>query len=169
MYEPPSKEFPRRFPFFWIVRVHNAYILEMERALKTVDLDVPTWRALGLLREHGPLSVSELARESVIKLSTVTRTIYRMKSDGLVDTTVSPEDARVTVVTPTAAGLAALERSDPLVQHLFDRCFDGLAPSQVARANEVLAQVLSNLSPRYSKSELPPLATAPSAPKRKSA
>jgi MarR family transcriptional regulator, organic hydroperoxide resistance regulator len=150
MYQLPSEDFRHRFPFFLLTLVQGAYTLEAERALKRVDLDVPAWRTLALLRESGPLSVSEISLHAVTKLSTVTKTVMRMKSDGLVTTSTSAADARVTVVSMTETGLRALERADPLMQLIFDRGFEGLTPTQVSRFHEVLSQVLANLSPLYS-------------------
>ncbi|MDD2546797.1 MAG: MarR family transcriptional regulator [Burkholderiaceae bacterium] len=150
MYQLPSADFPSRFPFFLLTLVHGAYTLEAEQALKRADLDVPAWRTLALLREHGPMSVSEIALNAVTKLSTVTRTVLRMKADGLVTTDTSTADARVTVVTMTETGRRAIERADPVMQHIFARSFEGLTPTQIARLNELLGQVLENLSPLYS-------------------
>lgn len=150
MYQLPNKDFRNRFPFFLLTLVQGAYTFEAERALKRVGLDVPAWRTLALLRESGPMSVSEIALSAVTKLSTVTRTVLRMKGDGLVTTSTSASDARVTVVSMTETGLRALERTDPVVQHIFARGFDGLTPTQIDRFDELLCQVLENISPLYS-------------------
>lgn len=149
-YNPSTTEFSREeFPFYWLARVHGVYTLQMEQALKTVDLDIPTWRTLFILQEHGHSTVSEIALHAIAKLSTVTKIVYRMKDEGLVDTYTSPQDARVTMVQLTEAGGAAIERSRLAIQHIFERAFDGLTPLQIRKLNESLRQILDNLSPRH--------------------
>ena len=149
MHQFLSTDFPSRYPFFLLIKVYGVYTLEAETALKRVGLDVPAWRTLALLREFGPMSVSEIALNAVTKLSTVTRSVLRMKADGLVATTTSASDARVTVVTMTDTGRVALERADPVMQHIFARSFEGLTPTQTTRLNELLGLVLKNMSPRH--------------------
>lgn len=154
-YDPASPDFAREeFPFYWLARLHGAYTLEMEKALKTVGLDVPTWRTLMILKEQGASSISDIALHAVSKLSTVTKTVYRMKDEGLVETATSEQDARVTLVSITRAGLRAAERSQLATQHIFSRSFEGLTPGQIKRLNETLHQLLDNLSPRLSAASL---------------
>jgi DNA-binding MarR family transcriptional regulator len=127
------------------------YTLEMEKALKSVALDVPTWRTLMILKEQGPSSMSDIALHAVAKLSTVTKAVYRIQDEGLVRTSTSPQDARVTLVEITDTGLRALERSQLATQHIVSRSFEGMTPGQVKRLNESLRVILDNLSPRYSE------------------
>lgn len=151
-YNPTDPDFVREdYPFYWLARVHGVYTLEMEKALKSVDLDVPTWRTLMILKEQGASSMSEIALHAVAKLSTVTKTVYRIQEEGLVQTSTSPQDARVTLVSITSAGRAALERSKLATQHILSRSFEGMTPGQLKRLNESLRAILDNLSPRYSE------------------
>jgi DNA-binding MarR family transcriptional regulator len=151
-YNPSSPDFVKEeFPFYWLARVYGVYTMEMERALKPVGLDVPTWRTLFILNAHGSSSMSEISLHAIAKLSTVTKIVYRMKSEGLVDTQTSEQDARVTVVTLTDAGRQAIERSKLVIRHIFDRSFEGLTPSQIRKLNESLHLILDNLSPRHAE------------------
>lgn len=149
-YNPASPDFAKEeFPFYWLARVNAVYTLEMEKALKTIDLDVPSWRVLHILHQQRVVSVSEIALHAVAKLSTITKTVYRMKAQGLVETQVSPQDARVTQVQLTPAGEAAVERAALATQHIFQRSFEGLTPAQIHRLNESLHHILDKLSPRH--------------------
>ena len=56
----------------------------MEEALRRIDMDVPSWRAIMLVHERNPSSVSEIAERAVIRLSTMTRVIQRLEKRGLV-------------------------------------------------------------------------------------
>ncbi|NDY93688.1 MarR family winged helix-turn-helix transcriptional regulator [Ideonella livida] len=149
-YHPHSPDFSKdEFPFYWLARVYGVYTLQMEQALKPVGLDIPSWRVLFILSERGTRSVSDIALHAVAKLSTVTKTVQRMKAEGLVDTATSAQDARVTEVTMTEAGRLALERGRLATQHIFVRSFEGLTATQVRKLNESLHQILDNLSPRH--------------------
>lgn len=80
MYDPLSDNFKRReFPFYWIAQLNALYGQEMERLLKRVDMDVPRWRIIMILKEHSELSISEIAGHAVAKLPTTTKIVYRMR------------------------------------------------------------------------------------------
>lgn len=149
-FDPTQPEFVKEeFPFYWLARVHGVYTMEMEKALKPVGLDIPSWRTLIILNERGSSSVSEISLHAIAKLSTVTKLVYRMKGEGLVDTSTSDQDARVTVVHLTDLGRQAIERSQLATRHIFVRSFHGLTPLQIRKLNESLHQILDNLSPRH--------------------
>lgn len=149
-FDPTSPEFVKEeFPFYWLARVHGVYSLEMEGALKPLGLDIPSWRTLMILNERGSSSMSEISLHAIAKLSTVTKLVYRMKSEGLVDTSTSEHDARVTVVHLTEPGRQAIAHSQLATRHIFLRSFQGLTPLQIRKLNEALHQILDNLSPRH--------------------
>lgn len=145
-YDPASEEFRKEeFPFYWLARVHGRYTQTMERLLKKVDLDVPRWRVLWILAENGESSISEISTHAIAKLSTITKIVYRMKDDGLVDTGTSAEDGRVTQVRITEAGQAAIVRMQGITGELFKRSFAGLTEAQIQRLNRLLETVFHNL------------------------
>lgn len=149
-YHPHSPDFDKdEFPFYWLARVHGVYTLQMEQALKPIGLDIPSWRILFILSERGTRSMSDIALHAVAKLSTVTKTVYRMKAEGLVETATSAQDARVTEVSITQPGTQALEKARLATQHIFVRSFEGLTVTQIRRLNESLHLILDNLSPRH--------------------
>ncbi|PXW99377.1 DNA-binding MarR family transcriptional regulator [Sphaerotilus hippei] len=144
---PASPEFRKEeFPFYWLARVHGAYTMEMEQALKTVDMDIPTWRTLFILKENGTSSISEISLHAIAKLSTVTKIVYRMKAEGLVDTAPSQQDGRVTEVTLTETGRQAIERIQLATSHLFLRSFNGMTTAQIDKLNELLQLLLRNIA-----------------------
>ena len=134
-----------RFPFYWLARTNSRYDQELERQLKKLGTDMPARRVLLLLRMHGDVSMSELATHAVIKLSTLTRVIQRMRADQLVETYVSEADARVTFVRITRSGLELLERIDQGTRKLFMRCYEGLTPAQLDVFQTVLRTLFRNL------------------------
>ena len=62
------------------------------------------------LAKGGPLRATDLAADTLLDLSTVSRQIRSLVDRGLVERRPDPEDGRGTLLSPTAAGLAAVER-----------------------------------------------------------
>lgn len=93
-----------QWPFYWIATVDRSYQSIMEKALGHIGLDIPSWRVLMILHSMRSASVSEISNHSVVKLSTMTKIIQRMQNDGLVTSSPSNQDRRVTVVTITDKG-----------------------------------------------------------------
>ncbi len=134
------------WPFYWLIRTHDRYLEFLEAGLKTVELDVPHWRVLMLLSGDRARSVSYLAKESCIKLSTMTRIVKRMQTEGLVETRQRASDARVTEVLLTRNG----RRARPLAWHQADRiygiAFDGVEAEEIAQLNGTLQKIARNLA-----------------------
>ncbi|MEK8028395.1 MAG: hypothetical protein RLY78_4133 [Pseudomonadota bacterium] len=150
-HDPSSPDFVREeFPFYWLARLYGVYSMQMEQALKPIGLDIPIWRTLLILQQQGEAaSMSEIALHAIAKLSTVTKLVYRMKAEGLVETATAEHDARVTMVRLAEPGREAIERGQLATRHIFQRSFDGLTPAQIRKLNETLHQMLDNLSPRH--------------------
>jgi len=129
-------------PFYWIARVNGEYSRALERTLKEVECDIPTWRILAMLHDGGALSVTEIATHAVAKLSTITRAVYRLKAQGLVTTATSPTDARVTMIALTRSGKKALQRILEPTTELLERSLAGLSPATTKTLNQLLKVLL---------------------------
>jgi DNA-binding MarR family transcriptional regulator len=145
-YNPASEDFHKEeFPFYWLARVHARYSMAMEKRLKKIDLDVPRWRVLNILYENDESSISEISEHAIAKLSTITKIVYRMKDDGLVETCPSALDGRVTQVSITEKGRQAFLDMHEATQELFDKSFKGLTEAQLRKLTQVLAKMFENL------------------------
>lgn len=133
------------WPYYWITRVSARYINEMEKLLKPAGLDVPRWRVLSSLREHGALGVSEISEYCILKLNTTTKIVQRMAIDGLVTTRPSPTDARVTEVQLTPKGEDAAIRAAHFAQIVFDQTFADFSSAETAQINGLLKRVFDKL------------------------
>lgn len=79
--------------------------------------------ALRVLELGGAVPVSRLGAELGLARSSATNLVDRLERAGLVDRCASPDDRRVTLVRPSAAGFAAVEsfamvRESELVRRL---------------------------------------------------
>ena len=135
----------KNWPFYWLVKANGHYTLNLEKALKTIELDIPRWRVLMLLEGDRARSISYLAHEAITKLSTMTRIIQRMKKDDLVDTQPRSSDQRVTEVILSPHGrrarILALQKADSM----YTKAFSGFTIDEINTLIKLLRQVHKNL------------------------
>lgn len=134
------------FPFYWIVNVYARYSQIMEITLKKAQLDVSRFRVLMVTHQYGKASISHIAEHTMAKMPTVTKIVGRMRDDGLVTTSNSEQDARVTEVMLTAAGQEKVEEAMRLASKVFDKGFKGMTHSQVEKMNQSLGRIMQNLN-----------------------
>jgi len=132
-------------PFFLMNRAVGAYGLAMERVLRAVGTDIPRWRVLMLAHERGPVSVGEIADNGVLKLSTATRVVQRLRDEGLVRLNRRKGDGRVTEVTATSAGRRAVTVIRRAASRLYRHAFRGIDAPQIEELNRALVMVQRNL------------------------
>ncbi|WP_371743845.1 MarR family winged helix-turn-helix transcriptional regulator [Mangrovicoccus sp. HB161399] len=135
----------RRWPFFWISQVNEAYMRALERRIKPIGIDAPRWRAMMSLYEEDYLSISEIAELSAVKLNTTTKVVQRMIADGLVTTRVRPTDGRVTEVCLTAEGNRLRALAVKEAAFVFEASFGKVPVEDMDRMNALLAGVLEDL------------------------
>lgn len=133
-------------PFYLIARTAGRYAMDLENALRTIDMDVPSWRALMIVHETNPSSVSEIADRAVIRLSTMTRVVQRLEKRGLVKLDVRATDARVTEVYLTPAGLRTVAQVRAIASRIYNIAFHDLSPAEIATLNTLLGRVFRNLA-----------------------
>jgi DNA-binding MarR family transcriptional regulator len=136
-----------RSPFYQTVRMLARYYARMNAVLKPFGIDVPRWRVLNLLAEGNALTVSEIADESVVHISTMAKTIGRMVNEGLVTVRTSASDARSTDVLISAEGTELLERTREKVNYVFKEALRGLSKTEIQLMNSISARIYENLSP----------------------
>lgn len=145
-YNPSSEDFRQEeFPFYWLAQVHGRYSQAMGRILKKINLDVPQYRILFILKEHGESSISEISTLAIAKLSTTTKIVYRMKEDGLIDTSQCSTDGRVTKVGLTEGGWEAIDKIQKATEKLFTQSYQGMTEPQIRKFNKVLKTIFENL------------------------
>jgi DNA-binding MarR family transcriptional regulator len=133
------------YPFYLIVRTARRYEMDMEHALRRIDMDVPSWRALMWLHEHSPSSVSDMAEHSVMRLSTMTRVVQRLEKRGLVKLARRASDARVTDVYITPGGEQAVEQVRAVASRIYQSAFKDFDANQINTLNGLLRTVFANL------------------------
>ena len=134
------------YPFYLVNRAAARYAIDMGKALKGIGMDLPTWRALMILHERSPRSVTEIADQAVIRLSTMTRVVQRLERSGLVRLASRPSDARVTDVAITSAGIDSVGRVREVAARMYQRAFGDFSARDLETLNQLLGRILHNLS-----------------------
>ncbi len=133
------------YPFYLMTRTMGEYYGILEQVLKTVGVDQPRWRALMILGEQNPCRIGDIARRSVIKLSTMTRIIQRMQKEGLVTSAPNPDDNRVIEVHLTDTGAEKLAKVKSVASKVFQKAIDGVDEEHHTQLIETLHVLYDNL------------------------
>ena len=133
-------------PLYLIVRTAGRYAQKMENALDASDTDLLSWRALMIVNEVSPSSVSEIAERSVTRLSTMTRVVQRLERKKLVKLSKRRTDARVTEVHLTPLGKRCVERERSTAGEIYRRAVHDLSAADIAVLNGLTRRIFTNLS-----------------------
>lgn len=136
-----------RYPFYLLNRLVSRYNSIIDARLRAIGLDIPSWRVLMILGEKSPRGAREIAEAAVINLSTMTRIIQRMTAAGLVTTTPSAEDARVTSVALAPAGEARLADARQATAPVYAHLVAGLRADEFEQLIALLGRLHDNLEP----------------------
>lgn len=82
---------------------------------------------------------------TIMKMPTVTKIIYRLKDEGLLDTRICDNDNRVTQVSLTEQGWTMVEKINEITSLLLTNSFTGLKPNNIKKLNEYLKILKANL------------------------
>ena len=144
---PSAEDFNiENFPYYWITQVHAQYVLNVDHVLKKYGVDNSRRRLLVTLKAKPHASVSELSELIVSKMSTTTKIVYRLKEEGFVDTYSCENDARITRVFLTEAGIAMTKKIYDLMSVVLEQSFDGLTPLQIEKMMENLKHMFKYLA-----------------------
>ncbi len=134
------------YPFYLVSRASGRYTQRMERVLKSIGMDVPSWRTLIILNEKSPRSVSEIAELAVIKLPTMMKALQRMQKAGIVTIEQRREDGRVTEVRIAPKGIEGVSRIRRVASVIYNEAFKGFTAAEIEHFNDTLRRILANLT-----------------------
>lgn len=110
-------------------RVQHDLRLNMEGALRALDVTVPQYAALSVLAEEPGLSNAALARRSFVTPQTMNQIVVRLEAAGLVERRAHPEHGRVLQTYPTGEGeklrKRCAERVDAVEELMVSRLSEG--------------------------------------------
>ncbi|PID64995.1 MAG: MarR family transcriptional regulator [Gammaproteobacteria bacterium] len=146
-YFPASNDFDlSQFPFYGISRLEALYNLEIEKNLKTIGLNASRWRVCLLLHTHKSLSISDIAKETLGKIPTITKMVYHMQNEGLVDIEISRADARVRMVSLTPKGKQKVNDILTTTHPLLNAIFTDISDQDIEQLNHLIYRLFDNLN-----------------------
>jgi len=126
---------------YLINRVGSAVSESFGDVLANDALTISMWRVLAVLLHNGPQYMSNLAEQTTVELSTLSRLIGTMQRRGLVARKRSTADGRQVRVTLTARGVALTTRLLPAAAAVEERMIDGMSRSDVTTLRRLLKKL----------------------------
>lgn len=113
--------------------------------LRRQGLSLPDWRVLAALRERNGQRLTELACRTSIEISTLSRLVGSLESNGLVTRDRDSEDARAIAIRLSPAGEGLSARLTPVAQNLEKTALAGLSEAEAEQLKALLHRIFDNL------------------------
>lgn len=134
-----------------IVAHANAHL---EKKLRPLSLTVDSFRVLFVLSRIPARTVKQLASDTIIHKSTLSRQLARMERAGLVRRTADEqEDGRYVTIRMTPFGRARFRTAFQVATAEYDRVAAGLSASDVSSFIKVLDFIARNVIPSRQRDE----------------
>ena len=116
------------------------------RLLRPLNVSAAGGLVLGILRDHGPMSPSELGERLIVTRATVTGLLDSLEQRGFVRRSANPTDRRSLVVQITPAGLTVLQELRTIVHRNEKAWLSGLSDSDLRSYIAYLHRVQDSLA-----------------------
>ncbi|MCZ0960740.1 MarR family winged helix-turn-helix transcriptional regulator [Paracoccus benzoatiresistens] len=133
------------FAPYMLNRIMARYNAGVAEILAPEGVSVPQMRALAVLAAYGPRTVNELSVLTVIKQSTLSRTLDSMEAAGLIRREPCEKDSRVRLVHLTEAGAALHDRAWPAMREAEERLFAAIPHAERAAFTATLGRILRSI------------------------
>jgi DNA-binding MarR family transcriptional regulator len=110
-----------------------------------IDLNLAAWGVLGKVVAHGPVDLSTLARLAHMQPSALSRQVRLLEDAGHITRSPHPDDARVSVVRPTAAGRDAHRRMHDANDELLVRQLRDWSTDELDHITALLERLVADL------------------------
>ena len=142
---PVAGETFRNSLFYWTGLLEARYNQDFVKAMRPLRVTVPRFRALAVLMELSDLTVGELARQSSIERSALSRLLDQLAAEGLIERRPKRADKRALAISITEAGREAYRTMRPVRRAILRRATAGIAPDDIAQTMAVVQRMLRNL------------------------
>jgi DNA-binding MarR family transcriptional regulator len=116
------------------------------RLLRPLNVSAAGGLVLGILRDHGPMSPSELGERLIVTRATVTGLLDSLEQRGFVHRSANPVDRRSLVVQITPAGLIVLGELRTIVHRNEKAWMSGLSDPDLRSYVEYLHRIQDSLA-----------------------
>ncbi len=128
-----------------IVRAADLLLDRVGRVLRPLDVSQAGALVLGILRDHGAMSPSEIGNRLIVSRATVTGLLDSLERRGLVRRTPHPADRRSVVVEIAPEGLVVVAKLRPLVHDGEKAWLSGLGDDDLRALIGLLHRVQQSL------------------------
>ncbi len=126
-------------------RIMARYNKGVESELKTAGVSVAQMRALVVLADNSPCSISELSVLTVIKQSTLSRTLDTMENAGLIKREAQDDDSRIRMISLSDAGRAAYATAWPAMVGMRETMLASLSDEEREMLNQLLLRIFYDI------------------------
>jgi len=120
-----------------LMRAANTLRGVASRQLDSTGLTLSQFAVLEALYHVGPMSLSEVAKRILTTGGNLTMVAGNLEKQGLISRKVSPEDARVSVLSLTPKGKEMIDEIFPAHAIAITRSFDALSPKDQKKLAEL--------------------------------
>ncbi|HCN73699.1 MAG TPA: hypothetical protein DIS96_19145 [Pusillimonas sp.] len=148
--------------FYWMSQAINLRNTSLSHALAPYKCTFPRWRVMNMLCQFPDVSIGQLAEKTAVDRTTLTRTVEKMESDGLIARGVRADNRRITTLNLTPKGQAFFEQILPLVRNKNTEALSNLEEDEVKTLIVSLKKVVAALGgPTEAHQFAPPASKAP--------
>ena len=135
-----------------IKRVFQILNEQSQRIRQETGLTGPQLWAIGVIHEHGPINISDIAKRMYLHPTTVLGIIDRLEARGLVSRNRSKDDRRVIWVELTQDGKDLVQSVPEVIQGLLGARLEGIAFNDLAEIDEGIGHLVKI----FGVQEMPP-------------
>jgi len=128
------------------VRTADLLFERIGRILRPLNVSAAGGLVLGLLRDHGSMSPSELGDRLIVTRATVTGLLDSLERRGYVERSPNPSDRRSLTVALTPAGQTVLQRLRTLVHEREKAWMSGFSEAELVDYIEMLHRIQDHLA-----------------------
>lgn len=147
-----SREWPKArfsvydYPFYYMHVIITKNNRNIGEALKPIHLTPAIWRILAILQERDGLTISELADESLIERTLLSRVLQRLERRHLVRRKLDDNDRRRAAIYLEPKGAALFEEVLPIGRQQIERAIRGLSAADRKRLIRMLRHIIDNVN-----------------------
>ncbi|PCI54347.1 MAG: hypothetical protein COB36_10160 [Alphaproteobacteria bacterium] len=133
-------------PFYLIAHADFKYHEDLDKAVAKLGVDRATYRLLTLLTKRSPINIKELASLALLKRSTASRALVRLKKEGWITQYPDEKDSRITIIELTDSGRELAGKIMEISSRQLHRAAQGLDNKQMHDLTRLLQYLVDNLS-----------------------
>lgn len=133
-------------PFYLIAHADFRYHEDLDRAVARFGLDRTAYRLLTTLHRQSPMNIKDLSHYALLKRSTTTRALTRLRDVGYITQVADELDSRLVNVHLTDEGRDMAEAILRLGDRQLARAVDGVSEEELKQLTSVLRKLVVNLT-----------------------